>query len=178
MTRAPGTPPTLRLFTALWPPPAVRDALLALRNRWQWPAGAAPVDPSKLHVTLHFIGSIDASRVPALVDGLAVPMAPADLQVDPARQRVWPGGIAVLELEVPDALRRLHATLAQALARLGMPLETRPWRPHVTFARKAVGAVPVTGRDPCASWRVDGYALVRSAGGRYDVLQSYAAAKG
>ena len=178
MTRAPGTAPSLRLFIALWPPAAVRDALLALRDRWQWPPGAAMVDASRLHVTLHFLGSVEASRLPALVDGLAVPMAPADLHIEPARQRVWPGGIAVLELEVPEALRRLHALLAQALGRLGVVVEARPWRPHVTFARKAAGAVPSIEDGPVPVWPVDGYALVRSAGGRYDLLQSYAAAKG
>lgn len=177
MTRAPGTAPSLRLFTALWPPPAVRDALLALRDRWQWPAGAALVDAPKLHLTLHFLGGIQASRLPALVDGLALPMAHAELHVDPGRQRVWPGGIAVLELQVPDTLRRLHARLAQSLSQLGLTVEARPWRPHVTFARKAAGAVPPAEAQPAPAWPVEGYALVRSSGGRYDVLHRYALAR-
>lgn len=178
MTRPPGTAPSLRLFTALWPPPSVRDALLALRDRWQWPPGAALVDAPKLHVTLHFLGAVEAARMPALVEGLALPMTHAELAIDPRRQRVWPGGIAVLELQVPDALQRLHALLGQALSRLGMSVEARPWRPHVTFARKANGATPPADAEPVPRWPVDGYALVRSSGDRYDVLQRYAAAKG
>lgn len=178
MTRPPGTVPALRLFTALWPPPAVRDALLALRDRWQWPPGAALVDAPKLHVTLHFLGSLEASRLPALLEGLAPPMALADVRLDPRQQRVWPGGIAVLELNVPDALQRLHALLAQALSRLGVPIEARPWRPHITFARKAAGAVPPPDSHGMPVWPVDDYALVRSAGGRYEVLQRYVVGKG
>lgn len=175
MTRPPGIAPSLRLFTALWPPAGVRDALLALRDRWQWPAGAALVDAPKLHVTLHFLGAVEAARLPALADALALPMAHAELVVDPRGQRVWPGGIAVLELQVPDALRRLHALLADALSCLGMAVEARPWKPHVTFARKAAGAIPPGDVDGVPPWPVDGYALVRSSGGRYDVLQRYAA---
>ncbi|WP_427912533.1 RNA 2',3'-cyclic phosphodiesterase [Ramlibacter sp. MMS24-I3-19] len=177
MTHTPGTPPPLRLFTALWPPPAVRDALLVLRDRWQWPPGARLADASKLHITLHFIGSVEASRLPALVDGLAVPMERTELRIDTRRQRVWPGGIAVVELQMPEMLQRMHALLAHALSRLGLGVEARPWRPHVTFARKAAGAVPPAAADGMPSWPVDGYALVRSAGGRYDILQRYAAAK-
>ena len=170
--------PRLRLFTAFWPTQSVRDALASLRDRWHWPAGAALVDAARLHVTLHFLGQVDAHRVPELVDGLAVTMEPAELQLQSARHRLWPGGLAVLELEAPEPLRRLHARLAEALARLGLPTEARPWRPHITFARKATGATAPQHTEPLPAWRVDGYTLVRSAGGRYDVLQRYAATKG
>lgn len=174
MTPAATRPAQVRLFTALWPPTALRDALLALRDRWQWPAGAALVAAEKLHVTLHFLGTVDAARVQALKDGLAVPLEPAELHVDPLAQRVWPGGLAVLELQVPEALQRLHALLAQALVRLGVPVEARSWRPHVTFARKAGRAAAPRNAAPLPAWLVDQYALVRSSGGRYDVLQRYA----
>ena len=178
MTAQPASSPSLRLFTALWPPPAVREALLALRDRWQWPAGAALVAAPKLHVTLHFLGPVPQAQVPALLDALAQPLPPTELRADLQRQRVWPGGIAVLELQVPDALRRLHALMGEALRRLGLPVEARPWRPHVTFARKASGAVAPHEEHPLPPWPIDEYALVRSSGGRYDVLHRYPAVKG
>ena len=167
--------PRLRLFTAFWPTLAVRDALASLRDRWHWPAGAALVDAARWHVTLHFLGPVDVQRVPALVDALAVPMERAELGLQATRHRVWPGGIAVLELDVPEPLRRLHARLSEALARFDVPTDARPWRPHVTFARKAAGATPPHDSDPLPAWPVDGYTLVRSAGGNYDVLHRYAA---
>ncbi|MGZ5181332.1 MAG: RNA 2',3'-cyclic phosphodiesterase [Ramlibacter sp.] len=172
-------PKALRLFIALWPPPPVRAALAALRDRWQWPAGAAVVEAARLHVTLHFLGSVATDRLPDLVAGLGVAGEEAELRLEDAQQRVWPGGIAVLELEAPPALRRLHARLAEALAKLGMPVEDRPWRPHVTFARKAAGARPAA-TSALPPWRVDGgFVLVRSVpGGGYETLQHYAALKG
>jgi 2'-5' RNA ligase len=180
VTTPDGTPATLRLFTALWPPASLRDALASLRDRWQWPAGAAPVASERLHVTLHFIGQVPAARLAEVGNGLAVEMDAADLRLDAARQQVWPGGIAVLEFDAPEALRTLHARLANALAALQLPLESRPWRPHVTFARKARGAKPP---QPDAvvlpGWKVDSYTLVRTVPGRgYETLQRYAAAKG
>jgi len=169
-------PKALRLFTALWPPPPVRDALAALRDRWQWPAGAALVEAARLHVTLHFLGSVPASRLPDLVAGLAVPCDKAQLRLDDAQQRVWPGGIAVLELQAPPVLQRLHARLGNALAQLGFPADDRPWRPHVTLARKAAGARPAAA-STLPPWHVDdGFALVRSApGGGYETLHRYGA---
>ena len=175
MTTVDGTRPTLRLFTALWPSERLRAALAALSGRWQWPPGAALVDPARLHVTLHFIGQVPAARLTDVTGGLAVGMEPAELRFDAARQQVWPGGIAVLEFNAPDALRTLHARLAQALVHLGLTVEERPWRPHVTFARKAWHATPPDDA-PLPPWRIDSYALVRSVPGRgYDTLQRYPA---
>jgi 2'-5' RNA ligase len=173
-----GHAPTLRLFTALWPPPALRSALVSLRDRWQWPAGAAVVDADRLHATLHFIGQVPTQRLPALQDGLDVPMQAVEFRVDPGRQRVWPGGIAVLEFEVPEPLHALHDHLARALTRLGLRTEDRSWRPHVTFARKAQGAAPPGDVADLPAWHVDGYALVRSVPGRgYETLHRYPAAR-
>ena len=179
MSTGPGNAPALRLFTALWPPAALQSALAALRDRWQWPAGAALVRTERLHVTLHFIGQVPTGRLPELVAGLDVPLQPTELVLDAARQRVWPGGIAVLELDVPQTLRRWHARLAQALERLGLPVEDRAWRPHVTFARNASGAKPAHGTGDLPRWDLADYALVRSVPGRgYDTLHRFAATKG
>ena len=145
-----------------------------MRDRWQWPPGAALVATERLHATLHFIGQVPAPRLPELATGLAVAVDPAELQLNAARQQVWPGGIAVLEFDVPEALRAMHARLAQALAALGLPVESRPWRPHVTFARKARGANPPDDHVALPGWMVDGYALVRTVPGRgYETLQRY-----
>jgi RNA 2',3'-cyclic 3'-phosphodiesterase len=163
----------VRLFTALWPTPRVREALAALAARWQWPGGAKPVDPARLHATLHFLGLVDVDRVPLLRPLLDVPLEPVTLHPETARQSVWPGGIAVLELDVPAELRAWHDHVAAALRAAGFDVEERAWRPHVTFARKASHAR----RAPACelpSWPVDDVALVRSTPGRgYEVLASF-----
>jgi RNA 2',3'-cyclic 3'-phosphodiesterase len=165
-------PDTTRLFLALWPDGAVRDRLRAWRDAWTWPRGATPVHTDKLHLTLHFLGNLPAARLPGLLDGVQVPVAPFDLQL--GRAALWHNGIAVLEPHSePQALLDLHARLSDALLALGLTPEARTYRPHVTMARRANGAgVPASG--PAIDWRIRDYALVESRPGGYIVLKKYA----
>ncbi len=163
-----------RLFLALWPDPAVRHALRERRDLWDWPRGASPVHPDKLHVTLHFLGSVPSERVPDLRRGFAVPFTPFALHF--GAPKLWHNGIAVLEpSNEPPELLELHTQLTNALVALGLQPEARKYRPHVTFARRASG-VEVPANSPALVWKVDSYALVESQpenGGVYRVLQTY-----
>lgn len=160
-----------RLFIALWPTPAVRRALAAEQRLWPWPAGAALTAADKLHLTLHFIGAVPASRVAAVAEGLRRPCPRFTLLIDHAA--VWPNRCAVLGAsEVPAPLAALHGALAEALRGMQLPVETRALRPHVTLARKARGAVAPAA--PLAlRWPVRGYTLMQSAAGRYTALARY-----
>jgi len=166
------TSPATRLFLALWPEPGVRHLLTEWRDAWNWPKGASPVHADKLHVTLHFLGGVPSERLPALLEGFAVPFDP--FRLDLTHAALWHNGIAVLEPDAtPPGLANLHARLADALAALGLQPEARRYRPHVTMARRAGGAtVPQEG--PPVSWDVGGYALVESKNGAYSVLRHYA----
>jgi len=161
-----------RLFLALWPDAAVRASLQTWRDAWTWPRGASPVHADKLHVTLHFLGGVPAERVPELAEGFAVPFEPFALRFE--RGTLWHNGIAVLEPSTtPPGLPALHAALSRALVGLGLQPEARPYRPHVTMARRAAGAgVPLDG--PAVDWQVDRYVLVESTAGTYTVLREYA----
>ncbi|MBZ2207939.1 RNA 2',3'-cyclic phosphodiesterase [Massilia soli] len=160
-----------RLFVALWPGQPVRQVLHSWRDAWQWPRGATPVKPERLHMTLHFLGSVANERIPELREALAVPFDSFELEFGQAT--LWPHGIAVLEpLAAPAQLLRLHADLGAALERLGIPVDERSFKPHVTMARRAAKAtVPESG--PPLMWAVDGYALMESSAGGYRVLQTY-----
>lgn len=164
-------PATTRLFLALWPDDAVRDQLRAWRDAWTWPRGAAPVHTDKLHVTLHFLGEQLSARLPEFLDGFQVPVEPFDLRF--GRPELQRSGIAWIEpLSEPQALLDLHARLSDALVALGLAPEARAYRPHVTMARRANGAVmPAAG--PAIDWAVSGYALVASRAGAYTVLKEY-----
>lgn len=159
-----------RLFIALWPGEPVRSALAAAQQRWTWPVRAALVRPDKLHLTLHFLGDVESDRVDALKAALDLASPPFELQARSAD--VWRGGIAVLETDTPPPLLALHAALGEALVGLGLAVEARPYRPHVTFARHAQDALPPPDL-PALAWLVHGHALVRSAGGDYTVIKSY-----
>ena len=164
---------TERLFIGLWPDPALREELAAFRDGYTWPRVAARVATPKLHLTLHFLGDVAVADIAPLRAALSIPFAP--FAVDLGQAVVWRGGIAVLEpLVVPDALVALHRRLGEVLDGLGLPPDTRAYRPHVTLARRAVGAVAP--EHPLAlRWAVDAFALVASRGGVYETLQAYPA---
>jgi 2'-5' RNA ligase len=164
--------PEARLFLALWPSPGTRRALVEHQSLWRWPAGAAPVVPDAMHLTLHFIGAVPASDVPRIGGGLQVAMRPVTLTL--ARPTLWPRGLAVLlPTHTPGALQALHDDLAEALRRLELPVEARRFKPHVALARKAAGAEPPEEPVTPIIWRaVGGYVLVQSSG-RYNVLRRY-----
>jgi RNA 2',3'-cyclic 3'-phosphodiesterase len=167
--------PTARLFVALWPDAGVRAQLAACRDAWRWPANARPVASGNLHATLHFIGSFPRERIGALASRLAAVRAEA-ATLRSKGMELWRGGIAVLTLQHEPRLLALHQRVGEALRASGIALETRPFTPHVTLARKATRAVAPSELPPF-SWRATGFALVESRGGQapYAVLESWSA---
>jgi 2'-5' RNA ligase len=165
----------VRLFLGLWPHTEVHAALLAHAAAWHWPAAARRTRPERLHITLHFLGDVEPQRVPQLRTGLQVAWEGGELVLD--RPAVWPGGIAVLEAtRIDKAVMDLHARLARSLRTLDLPVEGRPWRPHVTLARRAFGAHPPL-QAPAVTWRMaPAYALVRSlpGGQGYETVAAFA----
>jgi 2'-5' RNA ligase len=164
-----------RLFTALWPDDAVRHALAQAQACWSWPSGAARVKPERLHATLHFLGNVPAARIPLLDEAIArVGFEPFSLEF--GLPDIWAGGIAVLQPRaMPPQLLALHAKLGEAIGGLGLPVESRAYRAHVTLARRASGAKPPA-EAPALPWEVNkGFVLVRSLpGGRgYEVIGRY-----
>lgn len=166
-----------RLFLALWPEAVATSALEKLVDAWHWDSGARRYLPQDWHLTLWFFGAVQPERVPVLAAGLAVPFEPFEFALDQAR--CWPHGLAVCTTAaVPPPLASLRERLGRAAARLGLPLDARPFHPHVTLARHAQAAI-VPAAAFAVSWPVGAYALVRSSGNaqrRYEPLKVYPAA--
>lgn len=167
-------PPRLRLFLALWPDDPVRQQLQDHLQQWAWPAAVACYLPADWHVTLHFIGSVSAERLPEIMAAAAQEWEPFELVLN--RPELWPHGLAVLCAEaVPESLRALHERLGQALRQLDLALEPRAYRPHLTLARRAAAARPPHSVQPVI-WPVRSFVLAASTGDqqqRYRVLQRY-----
>lgn len=136
---APDEPRRLRLFVACALPPAVRQAL----EEWQRRELGRRDDlriVAPPHLTLAFLGDVDADRVPELEGVLAsVTWSAAEAGFKgpvflPAR-----GRRRVVALELEDAtgsLRDLQAAVSSRLADAGLyEPEKRRWLPHVTVAR-------------------------------------------
>ncbi|HEY4066210.1 MAG TPA: RNA 2',3'-cyclic phosphodiesterase [Burkholderiaceae bacterium] len=168
--------PTRRLFIGLMPDDAVRDAIVAHQSHWYWDPRGRRTRAAKLHLTLHFLGEVDAASEQALRESLAgESVAPFDLVLrTPAR---WTNHIAVLQPDAHPALDDLRARLARRLLRAGLEPHMAGWAPHVTLARDVPNAAPPEAMRPIP-WTVTDFALVWSRLGRgasYEVLERYGA---
>lgn len=128
-----------RLFLALWPSTPLRNAIVERceRSSLQEALGGRRVPTHNLHLTLVFLGNVPAERVDALcrgIDRLEV-NGQGVLRLDrfgifPAARVAWLGADPV-----PPALH-LHELLKMQAADLGLSVDARPWRPHVTLLRR------------------------------------------
>jgi 2'-5' RNA ligase len=177
------------LFLAVTPPPDVRDDLhRALAGLRGMPGAPRWTAPERWHLTLVFLGAVPVDRVPALraAAGSAVAPAPAvTVRVTGGghfgsrrRPRVaWAGLAGDIE-----ALTALAGALAAAARSVGLTVEDRPFRPHLTLGRWPPGA-PADGglldrlagyRGP--EWPVREVTLVRSRLGpdpRYEPIAAW-----
>ena len=134
--------------------------------------------PGNLHVTLAFLGSVEAKRI-VEVERAAGQVAPRALSLvldQPGYWKynriVWAGASAV-----PPELEGLVLELRDALARSRIDFDPKPFAAHVTLLREAREPRAMPGLEPI-TWEVDAFVLVRSqlqAGGGYELLNSWKA---
>lgn len=130
----------MRLFVALQITEELRARFAALIGAFREMTPPLKwVGAENLHVTLKFIGHIADDRLPAIQTALAGVRAAQPMELrfrglgffpNEKRPRVFWLGI-----EAPPALPQLAAGIDNALYSLGIPLETRPFSPHLTLAR-------------------------------------------
>ncbi|MFZ0106816.1 MAG: RNA 2',3'-cyclic phosphodiesterase [Thiobacillus sp.] len=152
---------TLRLFFALWPDPDTRAALDRtgkwLHRHWE----GRRTRPETLHLTLVFLGAVDASRLDELRGLSAQVSAEAfALNFDQAgcwrHNRVgWLGAS-----ETPSALAALVSGLQIRLEASFFSFDKRAFVPHITLLRKARCAEAPACRP--VDWPVDRFVLVES----------------
>jgi RNA 2',3'-cyclic 3'-phosphodiesterase len=123
-----------RLFTGLELPDAVVAQLALMRGGV---VGARWLEPSDYHITLRFIGDIDARTARDVEETLGEIRRPKAL----ARfeELSWFGGekprAIVAKVKADPTLMDLQAEHERRLRRLGIEPETRKYTPHVTLAR-------------------------------------------
>ncbi len=166
-----------RLFFALWPSPAARKALEGLAQSAARRADAKPTRADTLHLTLVFLGNCTADQAVALRDGAATCASPCfELVFD--RLGCWKNnGIVWLAPSAsPPALLALERQLRELAAGLKLPLDRRPYSPHLTLARKARKALVAEDSPPLA-WQVERFCLIESelhsSGSRYREVASW-----
>ena len=167
--------PSLRLFFALWPTEAEREALA----EWQPPlhklCGGRMMRTETLHATLVFLGSVAEHRLEAACQA-AQETGFGAFKLDLEVAHYWKHNHIVYATPktVPQALSGLVDGLERNLRKHRFHFEERPYKPHVTLLRNAqlndAGLPPL----PAVRWHVNDFALVRSMsdghGARYEVL--------
>lgn len=163
----------LRLFFALWPDPAARDALAAAARHLHQGCGGRITRPDSIHLTLAFLGDADGAVLPALNTAAAGVSSPRFTMVFDTLGW-WPrNGVAWAGCSSPPPpLAALAGMLAARIEPLGFAPDPRPFAPHVTLVRKARCRAPLPRIEP-VSWPVSEFVLVRSTlqreGALYDI---------
>jgi RNA 2',3'-cyclic 3'-phosphodiesterase len=168
---------THRLFVALPLSAAVSEVVSSAQEQlqeYEWPVKW--VEPELVHITMKFLGDVEATRVPDIQDALEDVAARSEIVnlttgscgafPAPFRPRVfWLG----LDGDT-EALVDLAARVDKALGKLGFEAEDRPFQPHITIGRLRRQQVPPTGFEeisdcldiPAVDVAFDRIQLVRS----------------
>ena len=159
-----------RLFIGISAPNHVKSSIRRIRHQlpeFRW------VPEDNLHLTLRFIGDVDAELAERIVELLS-PIR-VELFILPVKQvgcfprRGRPGIVWVGHDKGHPRLFQLQKQIEDTLVALGVEAETRAYHPHVTIARTArakPGAVKQFVRDnrnfETAPFKVEGFTLFSS----------------
>ncbi|MFG3553588.1 RNA 2',3'-cyclic phosphodiesterase [Micromonospora sp. NPDC047557] len=141
----------MRLFVAVYPPIEAVTHLGARVARLRVAAAAAAgvrvrlADPVNLHLTLAFLGDVEATRLVEVESalGLAAQWFLDGRNASP-RLSLGGGGVfgdgrrTVLWVDARGDVEALHVLaglIRDRLRRAGLPYDDRPFRPHLTVAR-------------------------------------------
>lgn len=191
----------VRVFVALDLPQHAKDLLddTMLRLQENVPNGVRWVRPDGIHLTLKFLGDVDAGMVEPLLNamgrvGILTQHTPFELEL--TRLGMFPNAREprVLWAGVGGdlaALAGLQQSVDEAISALGFPPERRPFRPHLTLGRVRdqvtavdrgkIGAhLSQATLGECSSWTVRELHLIHSnltpAGAIYSSLGAAALA--
>jgi RNA 2',3'-cyclic 3'-phosphodiesterase len=176
----------MRLFVAIDIPADVSDNLRALLDRLKPLAKLAWSPLNNLHITTKFIGEWPEARLEEMTTALAAASTPGAIDIEirglgwfpnPRRPRVFWAGV-----EAGEPLRVLARSTEQAAAKLGVPVEDRPYSPHLTLARikspvplqPLCEAVSTRESESFGRFRASAFYLYLSASGRYTRLKEFA----
>lgn len=173
---------TLRVFFALQPEAAQRAGLVVDVAPLVAELGGRAVVASNLHATLCFVGAIEEERLPALREAAArVRSGPVELEFDALEFWREPE-VVVAVAPASDAARDLSSQLFDVTIAAAFEPDRKPFRPHLTLARKVRARLAENFPWPRAlekRWRVrcDRFVLMESrrdeSGSIYSVVESW-----
>jgi len=147
----------------------MQEALLtAAGSALESAAGSRVMPRANLHLTLAFLGSVPVARLAALDaptrDAIEVsrPLAtPLALSLD--RLEHWRKAqlLCATAAQVPEGARQLSQCLKERLMAAGFAPDLKPFRPHVTLARRVAHAAAACTLTP-VTWSFAEVTLVES----------------
>lgn len=134
---------TRRLFVSVDLPEALAEAIAAVQGPFADLPGIRPVDPAQTHITMKFLGDVDASHADEIADILESAVSRAEIGPFEARfggLGVFPDFeyISVIWVGVRrggSELERLHEAIEADLVSAEFDPESHAFTPHVTIAR-------------------------------------------
>jgi RNA 2',3'-cyclic 3'-phosphodiesterase len=176
----------VRTFVAVFPPPAIREALF--RAARDLPASKAfrLIGPEKLHLTLKFLGNVaedDLSRVAQALEPLRQRHEPFEVSISgfgafpsERKARILWAGVG----EGSEPLRAVALSVEDLLEPAGFGREQRPYVPHLTLGRARGRQAKLDGASvspPALRFTLSSVDLVESVPGEgevtYSVLETY-----
>ena len=134
--------------------------------------------PRQWHLTLEFLGEVEAGRFAAL-HAAATRVAvspPLEIILDRLEYCPRPQVLCLASTAAPPAAQSFVQALRSALPSRDPTPQRRPWQPHLTLARKARQPVSSRPVEPL-HWPAGEFVLVRSvtdpAGSRYEPLMRW-----
>jgi RNA 2',3'-cyclic 3'-phosphodiesterase len=176
----------VRTFVAVFPPPAIREALFRVARDLPASKAFRLIGPEKLHLTLKFLGNVaedDLSRVAQALEPLRERHEPFEVSISgfeafpsERKARILWAGVG----EGSEPLRAVALSVEDLLEPAGFGREQRPYVPHLTLGRARVRQAKLDGASvspPALRFTLSGVDLVESVPGEgevtYSVLETY-----
>lgn len=166
-----------RVFFALWPGSVTQKALHAVATKFQKYSLGRVMRTETLHLTLLFLGEVEHSRLPRLVEVAEEVKVPC-FQLNLDHFAIWRHnkiGYVAPQVTAPE-LEALVQKLWKAVSTAGFQFDRRTFKPHLTLLRNIEHAIEAQAFTPI-EWHVESFALVESvANGRgvdYRLLQTW-----
>jgi len=132
-----------RLFFGLSPDPSSRRKLVDVSRHVAITEGI-PVIEDNLHMTVQFLGAVTLVQQEQLINTAGTLSGSRfTLLIDHSGWWSRPRILWLAPSDVPETLMRLHNAIAGMMDQCEIPIEARPYTPHITLARKVNRAINV-----------------------------------
>ena len=164
-----------RLFFALWPANETRKQIDKI-NQSINSKGLKKVKCDNLHVTLIFLGNVDAESEALIRQSMKnISVQPFALYFDQLALWRKPRILCLATQQYDQQLLTLVDAIKKELEQCSLIMEDRIYKPHITLARKARRLIDINVQP--IEWQVQSFCLVESLstprGVHYQVLQRW-----